>query len=362
MRRAVVLLLGTALGVLPLAGPVLTAAAQTKSAAYKAPRNAFGQPDLAGYWSNASLTPEARPSSLGGRLVYTPEEVAKLESAVVEEVEAGNQATDPNAPPPKAGGETPAAGTRPEFVAAGGNVGGYNRGWLDPGAHVMRVDGQPRTSIITTPNGQPPPRKANAPSAFGGGGGGGGAFDNPETRSLGERCILSFGRNAGPPMLANGFYNNNYQIVQARDHVAIVVEMVHDTRIIPLVANKAAARHRTDGVRPWMGDSVGWWEGDTLVVETTNFPRSMAYRGAWEKLKVTERFTRKGPDRLHYAFTVEDADVWDTAWGGEYEFSPLEGRVMEYACHEGNYALEGILAGAREQERTAGGARNTAAR
>ena len=186
---------------------------------------------------------------------------------------------------------------------------------------------------------------------------GGSAFDNPETRGLGERCIMGFGRNAGPPMLANGFYNNNYQIVQARDHVAIVVEMVHDTRIVPL-----NAKHRTDGVRPYMGDSIGWWDGDTLVVETTSFPPSMAYRGAWENLKVTERFTRKGPDRLAYAFTVEDPDVWDTAWGGEYEFSPLDGRVMEYACHEGNYALEGILAGAREQERIAGSGQNTASR
>lgn len=357
MRRAVVLLLGAALCIVPLAGPTISAFAQTKATAYKAPRNALGQPDLSGYWSNASLTPEARPAALGERLNYTPAEVAKLEGAVVDEVAAGNQVTDPNAPPPKAGGETAAAGTRPEFAAAGGNVGGYNRGWLDPGAHVMRVDGQARTSIITTKNGQAPPRKPNAPPAFAGGGAPGTPFDDPERRSLGERCLLSFGRNAGPPMLANGFYNNNYQILQSRDHVAIVVEMVHDTRIVPL-----NAKHRTDGVRPWLGDSIGWWEGDTLVVETTNFPRAMAYRGAWEKLKVTERFTRRGKDRLHYAFTVEDADVWDAAWGGEYEFSPLEGRVMEYACHEGNYALEGILAGAREGERLAGSSGNRAAR
>ena len=355
MRRAVVLLIGTALCAMPLAGPAATAFAQT---AYKAPRNGLGQPDLSGYWSNASLTPEAKPAALGERSTYTPAEVAKMEGAVVDEVAAGNQSTDPNAPPPKAGGEAAAAGTRPEFAAAGGNVGGYNRGWLDPGAHVMRVDGQPRTSIITTKNGQAPARKASAPSAAGGGGATPGTpFDDPERRSLGERCLLSFGRNAGPPMLANGFYNNNYQIIQAKDHVAIVVEMVHDTRIVPL-----NAKHRTDGVRPWLGDSIGWWDGETLVVETTNFPRAMAYRGSWEKLKVTERFTRKGKDRLYYAFTVEDPDVWDTAWGGEYEFSPLEGRVMEYACHEGNYALEGILAGAREGERMAGAAGNRAAR
>jgi hypothetical protein len=175
----------------------------------------------------------------------------------------------------------------------------------------------------------------------------GGQFDNPENRSLGERCIIGFGRNGGPPMLANGFYNNNYHIVQSRDGVAIEVEMVHDVRHIRLNDKS----HPPSDIRPWFGDSIGWYEGDTLVVETTNIPRAQQYQGSWENLKVTERFTRVGKDRILYQYKVEDPTVWDAAWGGEYEFSPLDGAVQEYACHEGNYALEGMLAGERDKER-----------
>jgi hypothetical protein len=253
------------------------AVAQARAAAYKAPRNAFGQPDLSGYWSNSTLTPETRPAALGNRAVYTPEEVAKMEAAVQAEVEEGNQNTDPNAPPPKAGGEDRPANVRAEFASAGGAVGGYNRGWLDPGSSVMRVRGEPRTSLITTPDGKAPPPKPGAKvtgMTRRPGGDPMGSFDSYEHRSLGERCIMGFGRNAGPPMFANGFYNNNYQIVQTPDHVAILVEMVHDTRIVRL-----NSKHRTDGIRPWMGDSIGRWEGDTLVVETVNIPQRRHTRG-----------------------------------------------------------------------------------
>ena len=156
---------------------------------------------------------------------------------------------------------------------------------------------------------------------------------------------MSFGRNAGPPMLANGFYNNNYQVFQTADTVLIEVEMIHDLRVVRL-----NSRHRTDGIRPLMGDSIGRWEGDTLVVETVNIPQSQAWMGSWKDLKITERFTRVGKNRLHYAFTAEDPTFWDKPWGGEYEFSPLQGVIYEYACHEGNYALPGILAGARAEE------------
>ncbi|MDB5452332.1 MAG: hypothetical protein JWO33_910 [Caulobacteraceae bacterium] len=362
MKRAVILCLGTALCAAPLALAAATAAdkpATASKAGYKAPRNIFGQPDLGDAWSNATLTPESRPASLGDRLVYTPDEVKKLEAAVVDEVAEGNKSTDPNAPAPKQGGEvTP--NVRPEFAAAGGNVGGYNRGWLDPGSSVMRVHGEPRTSFLTTPNGRPPARKATSQQAAGGGRGGGGggglgSFDNPESRSLGERCIVSFGRNGGPPMLPNGFYNNNYHFVQGKDEVVIEVEMVHDVRHIALNRKE----HLPSNLRPWFGDSIGHYEGDTLVVETTNIPRSQAYNGAWENLKVTERFTRVGPDRLLYQYVIDDPTSWDKPWGGEYEFSPLSGRVLEYACHEGNYALEGMLAGARQAEADA---KKTAAR
>lgn len=343
MRRAVILALGTALCAAPMAFAAGSAAAETKaSAAYKAPRTSFGQPDLSGVWSNSTLTPMFRSPKVSGRAVYSEDEVRKLEAAVVKEVEEGNKPTDPDAP-----AEAPksdAANIRPEFAAAGGDVGGYDRGWLDPGSLVMRVGGEPRTSLVTTPNGLPPARKAGAPSA-GGGRGGLGSFDNPESRSLGERCILSFGRNSGPPMFPNGFYNNNYQFVQTPDAFVIEVEMVHDARIVRL-----NSQHRKDDVRPFMGDSVGHWEGDTLVVETTHFPEAQAFMGSWKNLKVTERFTRTAKDRVRYSFTAEDPTVWDKPWGGEYEFAPLQGVIYEYACHEGNYALPGMLAGARAEE------------
>ena len=129
------------------------------------------------------------------------------------------------------------------------------------------------------------------------------------------------------------------------DSVAIMVEMVHDVRLIRL-----NAKHRTDGLRPWMGDSIGHWEGQTLVVETTNIPQAQAYHGSWKDLTITERFTRVAPNRLLYQFTVSDPSLWAKPWGGEYEFSPLKGILYEYACHEGNYALEDMLAGARAQE------------
>ncbi len=352
MKRAAIFFLGTALSIAPLAlTGAVEAAAQTAGpkSAYKAPRNAFGQPDFTGFWTNNTMTPVTRRPTFGERLVYTPDEVKQMEAAAEAEVEEGNQPTDPDAPAeaPRVTG----ANVRPEFAAAGGDVGGYNRGWLDPGHSVMRVNGEPRTSLLTTPNGQIPPRKAGAPAApgFGGGGRGGlGSFDSYETRSLGERCIIGFGRNGGPPMLPNGFYNNNYQFVQTPDTFLIQVEMNHDLRVVRL-----NSKHRTDGVRPYFGDSIGWWEGDTLVVSTVNLPRSQAYAGSWENLKITERFTRVGKNRVHYSFQVEDPTMWDKPWGGEYEFAPLAGRIFEYACHEGNYALPGILGGARAEEQAA---------
>lgn len=234
----------------------------------------------------------------------------------------------------------------------------------------MRVAGQPRTSILTTPDGRPPAPKTGAAmaeeqlkyltvatpyilDAYGSVAGEDESqsqarrYDNPEEMSLGERCLASFGRNGPPPMLPNGFYNNNYQIAQNRDEVLIVIEMVHDARHIRLNDRKHLPAH----IRPWFGDSVGWWEGDTLVVETTNFPKIQAYMGSWEKLKVTERFRRVAKDRLHYQFKVEDPSIWAEPWGGEYEFAPLQGLVYEYACHEGNYAMPGILAGSRAADR-----------
>jgi hypothetical protein len=328
-----------------------TAAALAASAAaaqtYKAPRTSDGRPDISGPWTNATITPLERPAQYGERLVLTPQEVAQLEGVRQDQIALGNRNTDPNSVyDPKA----------PCDVRGFSEAGcGYNAGWTDPGTIVMRVGGQPRSSFITTPaSGRVPPRLPNAPAprvvATGDESGGArerpGANDNPEGRSPPERCLMSFGNISGPVMTPS-LYNNNYQIAQSRDSVAIVVEMVHDVRIVRLNGT-----HRTDGVRPWFGDSIGRWEGDTLVVETANFHPAQSFRGSSPNLKVVERFTRTGPDALNYRFTVIDPAVWAEPWGGEYEFKRGEG-VYEYACHEGNYGLQNILAGARDEERRA---------
>jgi hypothetical protein len=310
---------------------------------YKVPHHSDGTPDLEGPWTNATITPLERPAQYGERQVLTPDETAKLEGARAEQVAFGNRRTDPNSVyDPKAACDLP--GFRETAC-------GYNAGWTDPGTLVMRVAGQPRTSFITTTaNGRIPPRLPTAPPVRARNTGdetGGrelpGLNDNPETRSPPERCLFSFGNISGPVMTPS-LYNNNYQIVQGKDSVAINVEMVHDTRLVRL-----NDKHRTDGVRPYFGDSIGWYEGDTLVVETVGFHPSQSFRGSDQNLKVTERFTRTGPERLLYQFTVDDPTVWATKWGGEYEFVKGEG-VYEYACHEGNYGLMNILAGARDEE------------
>jgi len=310
------------------------------------------RPDLEGAWTNATMTSQTRPAQYGERLAMTAAEVARIESAAEAQIEKGNQRTDPNAP-----------------TVQDGTVGGYNRGFLDPGLRVMRVRGEPRTSLITTPDGQvPAPRAGSKVSAaemrtftgspyyldqygaaalFGEDQQTARRYDNPEEMTLADRCLTSFGRNGPPPMMSNGFYNNNYAIVQGPEAVVIVVEMVHDARVIRLNSRE----HRPASLRPWFGDSVGWYEGDTLVVETTNFPQAQAFFGAWEDLKVTERFRRVAKDRLGYAFTVEAPSVWEKPWGGEYEFAALGGQVYEYACHEGNYAMPGILGGSRAADR-----------
>jgi hypothetical protein len=334
----------------------------SKASTYKAPRASDGKADLQGNWSNAYITPLERAATYGERRALTTEEAAQLEGSAVARFEEGNKPTDPNI-----GAEDH---TSKNCQGAGGLDCGYNSGWKDSGTQVARVNGEPRTSFITSPaNGRLPPtlggasnRGRRGPAVASNEGREDGPAgprsmnDNPETRSIGERCLMSFGSSAGPIMLPL-MYNNTYQIVQNKDHVAILVEMVHDVRVVRL-----NAKHRTDGVRPWMGDSIGWWDGDTLVVETTNYHPLQSLRGSSENLKVTEKFTRVGPNRLLYQFTAEDPTVWAQPWGGEYEFMTANGGVYEYACHEGNYGLEGILAGAREEERqaAAGGTQSAA--
>ena len=180
---------------------------------------------------------------------------------------------------------------------------------------------------------------------------GAGPYDGPEALTLSDRCLLGFGSTGGPPMLPT-FYNNLKRIVQTPDHVVILIEMVHDARIIRL-----NSEHADPSVRKWLGDSIGWWEGDTLVVDTTNFPDQPSLYGASRDLHVVERFERIDKDSLLYSFTVEDANSWTAPWSGEYPWPQSDERVFEYACHEGNYAMEGILKGARllEQDTVAAG-------
>jgi hypothetical protein len=335
-KQLIALSFGAAMSALMMS-PVY-AAANPAPVAYKAPLNNYGQPDLEGTWTNATLTVLERPKEYGARLVMTPEEVKKVEGDDAKLYAADAAPRDPKFKTTDLPNECGKG-----FSGAGC---GYNAAWIDPGTTVMRVNGEPRSSFITDPaNGRLPPYKTGvkAPGmeqyAHRG--------ENPENMAVSERCLSSFGYSAGPVMLPL-LYNNNYEIAQTKDTVAINVEMVHDVRIIHI-----GGKHRTDGLRPWMGDSIGWYEGPTLVVETTNFPQATALYGAWKELKVTERLTRVGPHRILYQFRVQDPTVWDTSWGGEYEFSASNGRIFEYACHEGNYALADMLAGARADEATA---------
>ncbi|MEZ5286759.1 MAG: hypothetical protein R2712_18505 [Vicinamibacterales bacterium] len=308
------------------------------------PRTPDGHPDLQGTWSNATITPIDRPA--GAPATYTPAQAARLEKGYADRVDRLAQPSDPDRPAPPEGGDG--------STGAAGNVGGYNNFWVDPGERVAVVNGEYRTSLIVDPpNGRVPPlsdegrrrqaeRLARLKTR-------GGEYDHPEFRPLAERCLMSFGSNAGPPMLPNYFYNNNYQIVQTKDAVMILVEMVHDVRVIRLNASEHPPAH----IRPWMGDSIGHWEGDTLVVETTNFHPEQVFRGASDTLTVTERLTRTADDTILYRFTVDDPHVWASAWSGEVPFRRTEDMIFEYACHEGNYALSNILSGARAQEREA---------
>lgn len=311
---------------------------------YKVPRTADGHPDFQGNWTNASLTSLERPAQFGDRLVLTPEEAAQIEGTAAAHVEKNALPTDPKLgiqDLPKDCG----------YGFSGTNC-GYNNFWVDRGSQVTRINGEARSSFLVYPkNGRLPAvlpearqRLAAKSAAFRKGAG---PVDGPEIRSLGERCLMSFGSSAGPPMTPQ-MYNNTYTIVQNKDTVMILVEMVHDTRIVKLDADHAPA-----SIRKWMGDSVGRWEGDTLVVETMNLHPQQSIRGANENVKVTERFTRVAADQILYQFKVEDPTVWADVWMGEEIMSATNEKLYEYACHEGNYALPGILAGAREEERVA---------
>jgi hypothetical protein len=285
----------------------------------------------------------------GDNLYLTREAAEKIADDKASAVEAGSQVSDPDREAPPDGGDGSAG--------AAGNVGGYNSFWIDNGDDAFEIDGRFRTSIIYDPadgrrvrteEATALRRKLYAQFARPNKGeawwlktGDRGPYDDPELRPLAERCLMGFGSTAGPPMLPV-LYNNLKRIVQTPDYVMILIEMVHEVRIVRL-----NSEHLPENVRKWTGDSIGHWEGDTLVVDTTNFRASSAFGGAGKDLHVVERFTKKGDKSLLYSFTVEDPAVWAQPWSGEYPWPRTDDTVFEYACHEGNYALGNILRGAR---------------
>ena len=242
----------------------------------------------------------------------------------------------------------------PLIRAAGSSgTGGYNVLFVDRGTELARVDGVKRTSLIVDPpDGKVPPLTQEARDRFSrrrGSGILGLNYDDVKNRPLSERCIIGFGSTAGPPMMPV-LYNNTYQIVQTKDAVMILVEMVHDVRVI-----RMNGTHKPSNIRTLLGDSVGHWEGDTLVVDTTNFRPETAFRGSSEDVHVIERFRRVDPDTILYRATIDDPSTYTKQWTMEFPFRATEGPVYEYACHEGNYAMTDILGGARKQEAEAAG-------
>ena len=285
-----------ALGPTILLAIALAVAPAARAQAYSAPLNPHGQPDLAGYWSHATSTTLERDPSFGDRRVMTPEEA----EAASEEMVIG-------AEPRTSFLVAPSNGRLPE---------------LTPAARAARAD-----------------RLAAYPRGYGFQRG-----DHPEGMTLAERCLRDYGSLLGPPMMPVG-YNNNYQIIQTQDHVVLLVEMIHDARIIPLTD-----KHRDGVIRPWMGDSIGRYEEDTLVVETTNFRPGLAFAGAPETITLTERFRRIGEGQILYSFEIDDPGVFTAPIRGELAFNAIPGPIYEYACHEGNYSFPNQLLGHRLAE------------
>jgi hypothetical protein len=280
-------------------------------------------PDLQGIWTNATLTPIERPAALAAKPTVTDAEAKAIEKRMLDQSNIDNRSTDADQDRDRA----------------------YNNLFIDRGSELARVDGVKRTSLIVDPpDGKIPPttteakqRNAERLKTFN-------HFDAVVERPLGERCLLGFGSTSGPPMMPV-LYNNNYQIVQTPDYVMILVEMVHDVRIVRMNGTHAPAN-----VRQWLGDSIGHWEGNTLVVDTTNFSDNTRFRGSSVNLHVIERFTKVDPRTMLYKVTIDDPATFTGPWTMEYPFLASAGPVYEYACHEGNYAMTDILGGARKAD------------
>ena len=313
--------------------------------------------DLTGMYDAGTLTPLQRPEAFGDNLYLSPEEGERMAQQAQAYNQRANAASDPERAAPK----------------QGARVGGYNMFWIDRGTEAVLIDGKFRTSILTTPaSGRIPPmtsagqarmqglqdswrllwRSQDLPAARNTGtawwldnANGAGPYDDIEQRPLAERCIIGSRSTAGPPMLPN-YYNNHKRIIQTPEHVMILTEMNHDARIVRL-----NAEHRQASAASWFGDSIGYWEGETLVVETRHFGEFPPLSGADKNLQVTEHFTRQDDGSMRYRFLVKNPEMWAQPWGGEYVWASSDGKIYEYACHEGNYALGNIMRGARELEK-----------
>ena len=320
---------GRPIASLALCALVTSFALPTLAMAQQTPKTAWGAPDLQGVWDFRTITPLERPEDLGEQAFLTEEEAANLEQEAVDrDARLFEQAA--------------------RRTEAGGNVGGYNNFWMDRGTNIV---GDRRTSLIVDPpNGRIPDttdagevRRTRV-----------GSFnvEIPESYtelSNADRCIMGF--NAGPPITPGG-YNQNIQLFQTPDHVVVMTEMVHTNRVIPMDGRPGL----DDSIRQWSGDSRGHWEGDTLVVETVNFPDHDAYstwRGSSTDMKLVERFTRLDADTLMYEFTVTDPATWTRPWTANHRMQRNDLPMFEYACHEGNYSMDAMLSGARALERQA---------
>ncbi len=314
-----------------VSGAVTFSAFAASDDGYVAPRTEWGHPEIRGVWNFSSNTPMERPRQYGDRQFYTPEEVIERNRLAAIAAEEG------------------------DGQSSQGGVGGYNQFWVEGLPQDLNL----RTSIIIDPpDGRLPARVEGAPMAFGGLGPdspgtrpvrftvGGVGKDGPEDRGLSERCLLGF--NSVPPFLPS-MYNNNVQLFQNKDHVVILNEMIHEARIVPIDGRP----HLPEEVAQWTGDSRGYWDGETLVVETTNFTDlTQTFRGTGigANMKLTERFTRVADDRVDYQFTVDDPKAYVAPFTGLVPMFRSDGEMYEYACHEGNYGMINILRGARVDE------------
>ena len=308
--------------VFPLAAQTIPSAGKTT--AQKFSRAADGHPDLQGIWTNATLSPLERPGVFKGRPSLNDAEAKAYEKQTVENVNSDQRGA----------------------TAESDRDHAYNALFFDRGSELARVDGVKRTSlIIDPPEGTLPPLTAEARQKMAARARAAESFSGADVRPLGERCLVGFGSTSGPPMLPV-LYNNNYQIVQTPEAIMILVEMVHDVRVIRMNGSS----HPPSGVRLWLGDSTGRWEGDTLVVDTTNFTEKTRFRGSGTNLHVVERFTPVDSGTMLYRATVDDPASFTRPFTLEYPLRATAGPVYEYACHEGNYAMTDILGGARKDQ------------